>query len=83
MSANRRNSSASYSLFSVRYGIFPIAQHAQAFELHALDVNVFAGVGFARFADGQRHRLTVSPALRMSWETLNSMGRPWQSQPGT
>ena len=33
-------------------GIFPIAQHAEAFELRALDINVFAGVGFAGLADG-------------------------------
>ena len=32
--------------------IVPIAEHAEAFELRALDVNVFAGVGFAGFADG-------------------------------
>ena len=25
----------------------------------------------------------VSPCLRISCETLNSMGKPWQSQPGT
>ena len=25
----------------------------------------------------------MSPALRMSWVTLNSMGNPWQSHPGT
>ena len=34
-------------------GIFPIAEHAEAFELRALEINVFAGVGFAGFADGR------------------------------
>ena len=32
--------------------IFPIAEHAEALELRALDVDVFARVGFAGFADG-------------------------------
>ena len=32
--------------------IVPIAEDAEAFELGALDINVFAGVGFAGFADG-------------------------------
>ncbi len=36
--------------------IFPIAEDAEALELRALEVNVFAGVGFAGFADGRRHR---------------------------
>src|SRR6266702_3305078 len=27
--------------------------------------------------------VAVSPAWRISWVTLNSIGRPWQSQPGT
>ena len=25
----------------------------------------------------------VLPSLRISWLTLNSIGKPWQSQPGT
>ena len=33
--------------------IFPIAEHAEAFELRALDIDVFARVGFAGFADGR------------------------------
>ena len=32
--------------------IIPVAKDAEAFELRALDINVFAGVGFAGFADG-------------------------------
>jgi len=32
--------------------IIPIAEDAEAFELHALDINIFAGVGFAGLADG-------------------------------
>src|SRR5487761_2121635 len=32
--------------------IFPIAEDAEAFELFALEINVFTGVGFAGFADG-------------------------------
>ena len=34
-------------------GIFPIAQHAEALELRALDVDVFARVSLARGADGR------------------------------
>ncbi len=33
--------------------ILPIAKHAKAFELRALDVNEFVGVGVAGFADGR------------------------------
>ena len=33
--------------------IFPVAEHAEALELHALDVDVFAGISLARGADGR------------------------------
>ena len=32
--------------------IIPVAEDAETFELLALDINIFAGVGFAGFADG-------------------------------
>ena len=52
MSANRRSSSASYSLVERQVRIVPIAQHAEPLELRALDVDVFARVGLAGLADG-------------------------------
>ena len=47
--------------------IVPIAQHAQAFELGALEVNIFAGVGVAGFADRDGVRLGSPgwPAARL------------------
>ena len=57
--------------------IFPIAENAEAFELLALKIDILAreGFGFLRTSSGESSRDSLT--------TLYSMGRPWQSQPGT
>ena len=52
MSANRRSSSASYSLFSVRYGFSQSPRTPRRLNCVRWMINVFAGVSFAGFADG-------------------------------
>ena len=61
--------------------ILPLPENAQADEILALQVDVFRGVFAALGADLRgRHVRFRGPN---SLSTLISMGRPWQSQPGT
>ena len=63
-------------------GFVPAAEDAHALELLALQVDIFLGVlaaGSCGPASG-----SISSFLRPRCSsTLISMGRPWQSQPGT
>ena len=61
--------------------IFPAAEDAQALEIRALHVDVFRRVLAALGPDlAGGHRGLACPS---SLSTLISIGRPWQSQPGT
>jgi hypothetical protein len=46
----------------------PIAEHAESFELRALDLDALPRVGIARFADADGVRAGIA-CLRISWET--------------
>ena len=58
--------------------LLPIAEHAEPLELLALDIDELAR---ERFAASCRTSSGARP--RDSFTTLYSIGRPWQSQPGT
>ena len=62
-------------------GVVPAAENAQAHEILALEVDEFGGVFAAGGADLRCGHVRFLPPS--SWSTLGSMGRPWQSQPGT
>ena len=62
-------------------GVIPVARDPQAEELVALDLDPLHGLGVAERPDlGHAHPGAFEPR---SFMTLCSIGRPWQSQPGT
>src|SRR6185437_11449097 len=54
--------------------LLPVAEHAQALEVVALGIDLLGGVFAAS---------SLSPGLPNFFSTAISIGRPWQSQPGT
>ena len=58
--------------------ILPVAEHAEPPELLALDIDELARICLAISC-----RMPAAKDRANSLTTLNSIGRPWQSQPGT
>ena len=63
-------------------GIVPVTHDAQPLELGALNVDPLHGLGRGR-ARGSRRGSSSAALEPRSLTTLCSIGRPWQSQPGT
>jgi len=61
-------------------GIVPAAEDTKAFEVAFVLLNVAGGVSTAALAELRRETLPFPPS---SFSTCVSIGKPWQSQPGT
>jgi len=62
-------------------GFVPVTQHAEADEIFTLAIDLFGRVLATLFAEG--FGIDLVAGLANFFSTINSMGRPWQSQPGT